>query len=563
MEDSQLERRRYRDKFIQVLLGPIFETASFVHQQEFFRATATKLGMEPLQFNGFLRQVWQKNSPAPQLVDLPEPVQSPHKDLPLSPGIVNAQPTFTPSVTSLSPQQDTPLSPTGYRKPSGGPKTTSPQAWMETFLKIVNGDIFSTVPEYQRQEYLVREYNTALRIGAIRTVADFNQLLVQNWKNNAPEIPQLSSDTLRYVTVKNIFYKPMAPRRTDVTYVGDKEFINLSRVRDQVLAFAKTVQARLEQERKKQLEISGDARGWPMESELMTLIDDINLVVREMWYREGQYYSMTIPLNEYVTTMQNWTDRYNDIVKELGKRRSSINTHDLIDMTPVDEIPDGEYIRLNNGIVWHIMSLVDYIREFTNGRNTSAGLSSYPTGTLWNKEIDLPRILRHPLVRGTEFAKWLVQRQSPKAMADNIDVETLNRMERAGGLLRSVGPDFINEARSRLTLIQQEAFVREARSDPEDLGRIRDSKLREEVQVVIKQDIKSIAMIEWVEYWKTMSQLERDSIITFNPKLEENVEKCIVDKFCVFGMGNDFLVTRNEIADAKGIPTKNYGVSFE
>lgn len=575
MDTPNLETRQLKDKFIRVLLSPLFETTAPHFQQEWFRDSAKKLGMEPLQFNGFLRQVWYKNTPAPQLIEVTPPIQLPPAITPViipSVSVIPSIPIY-PSFPPMPTFGDTPLSPTGYRnRPTftSTPITTPPVIrtgptsigeWKDTLVKIINGDIFGTVPEHQRLEYLVREYSLGLKLGAIHSVTDFNALLIQNWKNNAPEIPQLTA-TLGYGTVKNIFYRPTIPPRADVTFVGDREFINLGRVKDLVLALAKTIRERLEEERKKQYQNTGSTRGWAYESDFIELIDDMNLVIREIWYREGNYFSVTIPLTEYISTMQNWTDRYNAIIKELGKRHC-INTHDPFDGTPVDEIPDGEYIQLANGICWHIMSLVEYIQGSTNGRNTSKGLSNYPTVTLWDKVVDFPRIIRHPLVKQTNFKQWMEERSNPKAIATNISVETLNRMERAGSLLRSVGPQFIAEVKSRLTPQQWNIYFREARADPDSLEDIVDPTMRDDIKIVIKQNIKSLALIEWVEYWKLLSEEERYAILLFNPKLEENVNNCLVDRFCVFGMGNDFLFTRNEIAAAKGIPTKDYGVSFE
>lgn len=580
MDDPQLAFRRLRDKFIQVLLSPLFESVPASQQQEWFRDMTVKLNMEPLQFNGFLRQVWNKASLAPQLIELP--VTAPTSMLP-SPPIIGtpAPPMVTspiriPPTTTIQPlipfgpgtQIDTPLSPTGYRKfPSFKPSPPMPppgpppaDVWADKLVKIINGDIFSTVPIYQRLEYLLREYKRGLEIGAIGNVAQFNELLVKKWSSNAPEIPQLTND-LQYGSVKNIFYKVPSPFRSDVTYVGDKEFVNLGRVRDQVFGFFKAVQERLVKERQKYHKETGEARGWPFESELLELINDMNLVVRELWYPEGDLFSRQIPLTEYIGTMQSWTDRYNDILKELGKRHC-INSHDPFDGTPVEEIPDGEYIRLANGVCWHIMSLVEYIRG-VNGRNSSQGLSKYPTRELWNKEIDFPRILRHPLVKKTDFAAWYKEKTSPKAIAEQISVETLNRMERAGGLLRSVGPDFERELRARLTPEQMAIFQQQASGDPDVLNRIRDSNMRAEIVRIIKEDLKSLAMMEFMIYWDQLPPEEREAVLVFNVKLEENLRRCLVNDFCVFGMGNDFLVTRNEIAVSKKIPAKDYGVSFE
>ena len=131
------------------------------------------------------------------------------------------------------------------------------------------------------------------------------------------------------------------------------------------------------------------------------------------------------------------------IKKRLGRRCR--NDADFIYFTPIDEIPDTNYIRLSNGNCWDVESLLEYIRS-KNGENDASDLRTYGFPRIWETQADLDRIRNHPMSRELKFKEWYDNR-GLTVLAQNITQTTMDMLYQTSQILVSRGPTFVQEAR--------------------------------------------------------------------------------------------------------------------
>lgn len=60
-----------------------------------------------------------------------------------------------------------------------------------------------------------------------------------------------------------------------------------------------------------------------------------------------------------------------------------------------------------------------------------------------------------------------------------------------------------------------------------------------------------MAVAEFFKYFNSLPKDEKDAILAFDSAFEKNVVLCNKGEFCVFGMADQLLSTRNTIAQIK------------
>jgi hypothetical protein len=238
--------------------------------------------------------------------------------------------------------------------------------------------------------------------------------------------------------------------------------------------------------------------------------------------------------------------------KALGRR--CINTHTPILGEPVEEVPDNEIIRLNNGVCWDVDTLTKYIKD-EKGSNDARKLRGYPSKTIWENNEDLDRILRHEISNRKGFSQWFMNR-NVEENALKISNETLDQMMIAASLLASRGQPFQDAMEKELA--QDPKLLAEWRRigrNPDNTKFIGNKEIRDAVVFTIAKTLKSLAVVDFLDYfYNKISQEERNALLQIEPTLEKNLAACKVEGYCVFGMARDLQTVRNQIAGVKGLP---------
>lgn len=268
-------------------------------------------------------------------------------------------------------------------------------------------------------------------------------------------------------------------------------------------------------------------------------------------------------LNKYLELTDIMRAAINDIIREtreLGRR--CLNENSPLSQEPISELPDGQYIRMSNGICWDIEDLLDYIRDM-NGQNDSTKLKTYRgvSQRIWENEQDLNRILNHPVAVRTGFRQWLLGMDQASAVAA-ISNETLNRLARAGSLALGRGDEFDRVVAMELTPAQLAVFRREAGGDTDNIDRIRNRTMRADIETTIKQTMKSASIIDMYNYYMSLSEVEKRALAFFEREFAGALTKCRNGEYCQLGMGDMMVTLRNQIARLKGMPPIVYDRDF-
>lgn len=270
------------------------------------------------------------------------------------------------------------------------------------------------------------------------------------------------------------------------------------------------------------------------------------------------YPSPNILLSEYLSKMDEWKADLKEIIDaQLAMGRRCNNDSDPISFTDIADLDDGQFIRLENGDCWEVESLLDFIRS-KNGRNDATSLKNAASNTIWTDDIELNRILHHPEAIRSGFTDWFNEKNSTAA-GKLVSAETMRRMVVAASLLLSRGPDFQNSLRQSLNDKQSRA-LEEADGDP---SYVDDGGLRLEIEMIVGTTLKSTAVVDFYNYYLGLSKAEKDALNTFDKEFEQNLVACAKGNYCVFGMGDILLVTRNSIAELKKVPHVNLGSRFD
>jgi len=259
-------------------------------------------------------------------------------------------------------------------------------------------------------------------------------------------------------------------------------------------------------------------------------------------------------LSEYLFALNTLKNRVKSIAdKQLALGRRCINSEDYLSMETIDELDDGHFIRLKDGDCWEIESLLDLIRR-KGGKNDASSIKSLNRRYIWANREELDRIRKHPIAISSGFTKWFNSLQFLQA-SQIISEETLNRMARAASLLKSRGSSFQEALEEELNDEQKVALL----SAKGDVDRVKNPQLRKEISTTIAITLKSAANKEFHEYYtERLTQEERDAIGVFEYDFDRDIKLCHAGNFCVFGMANTLLATRNAIAELKGLPVLDW-----
>lgn len=285
------------------------------------------------------------------------------------------------------------------------------------------------------------------------------------------------------------------------------------------------------------------------------LIEDISRIGNTI-FKEKQMYEKgnnDIPINVYLDMLEFWKREIKALEekqKSLGRRCN--NKEDPISLTPINEIPEGRYIRLESGDCWEIESLLDFIQNYTNGKNDNKGK------LIWRDAGELNRILQHPIAVNSGFSSWFNNKNHGEA-ANRISERTLNMMVWAASLLSSRGNLFIQALERELDKNQLDEF----RKSNRNLNNIKNGKIVKEIEFTMKITLKSLAISEFYNYYMSLSQEERNAINIFDKNFEKTLFECKNGNYCVFGMSDLLISTHNTIAQIKKLPLVNLGNRFD
>ena len=291
-----------------------------------------------------------------------------------------------------------------------------------------------------------------------------------------------------------------------------------------------------------------------------------NVIAEQLAHYTGQQNRYTaVSTDEWVGVLRTWRDRIQDLVdqrKALGRR--CVNDADPWDGTPVVEIPDNEYIRLSNGMCWHIESLMEYIRGI-DGLNSSKGLKGYTSAKIWDTDDDVKRISEHPLVVADKAFRTYFLNIAYGKLAEKISAQTLEIMYATASILVSRGKPFDLVVKSFLTPEQFEIYTRYAQGSAYRLDDIPKNQQQEEIKTAIQLTMKSKAVFTFWNYYDKLSQEEKDAITSFRSTFERDLRECRFgkkadpsNKLCVYIMANIMLPIIYRVSDIKDI-----GSSFE
>ena len=287
-----------------------------------------------------------------------------------------------------------------------------------------------------------------------------------------------------------------------------------------------------------------------------------NGIVREknMYERSAEREEQTkIPIDVYLEMLNYWKREIKYLIdKQNGLGRRCKNAEDPISFTSIDSLDNSHYIRLDSGECWEVDSLLDYIQNYTRGQNDASKLKNYSSPKIWQDQTELNRILKHPLAIKSGFSAWFNNLKHADAV-NKISEQTLRLMAWAASLLSSRGDDFRAALDKELDSKQKE----EMKKAGGNIYNIRNKKVVDEIQFTVATTLKSMAVAEFFKYFNSLSKDEKDAILTFDPSFEKNVVLCNKGEFCVFGMADQLLATRNTIAQLKKLPIINFGSRFD
>ena len=248
------------------------------------------------------------------------------------------------------------------------------------------------------------------------------------------------------------------------------------------------------------------------------------------------------------------------VEKQKSSGRRCNNKEDPISLIPIADLDDAHYIRLESGECWEVESLLDYIQNYTNGKNDASKLKNYSSKLIWKNDQELNRILRHPLAVKSGFAIWFNNKNHGES-ASKISEKTLRVMTWAASLLASRGDDFRGALERELDEKQLLAW----RNAGNNIDRVyeKDKKIAQEIEFTVRTTLKSMATSEFYRYYMALTEEEKRAINSFDPSFEKNLFACNKGEFCVFGMADELLSTRNSIAQIKKLPIVDLGNRFD
>lgn len=301
-------------------------------------------------------------------------------------------------------------------------------------------------------------------------------------------------------------------------------------------------------------------------------IDDLGRMLDDMT-EQFQYYRLQargqVATEEWLGVLRRWRDAIQELIdqrKALGRR--CVNDTDPWDGTPVMEIPDNEYIRLSNGMCWHVGSLMEYIRG-KEGLNESKGLVGYASQRLWETDDDVKRIVEHPLVKADpdDFARYFMNAVYGW-MADRISANTLQMMYTTASMFVSRGQPFSELIKGFLTPEQYGIFMNYTGGDAYKFKLIPVNQQREEIETAITLIMKGKAAVTFWTYYDSLSLEEKEAIRSFRASFETDLRNCRFgkngkanNKLCVYVMANIILPVVYRVGDLKSLKFEKLNTS--
>lgn len=277
-------------------------------------------------------------------------------------------------------------------------------------------------------------------------------------------------------------------------------------------------------------------------------------------------------LQEYQTLVEDFSapfdlyiQDYEEIkenIKNAGRR--CVNSETPISSEPVDEVSENDFIRLSNGACWDIQTLVNYIKLTTNGQNDARPIREhvdYPSDQIWLNNNDYRKIVNHEYAKEQDLHKFIQDRLWIE-IANDINLETLNQMNRSGQLLWSRGPIFDNVIREYMNQVQLDEW-NVARNQQSSIWELPDrikypqTEVAQDVLNIINGPIKTTGIAEMYNYYKELDASEKNALNRLIPDFEYLLTDCYEGVFCVMQMGDQLIQAYNKIAPYKELEVIN------
>lgn len=601
MERPSAEIGRLRDQFIKTLNHPMFDSSTDQQQQEFLRQMGQQMNINDEAVNALIRQSWNRRGPTPVLrpapIVIPSPVQTPTpvtktpaQPIQPAPAPGALLPDFfqtfrvAPPMTGLAPSATTnretrinqqPLSPTASRL--AVPFTTFTPNQPPTFvnqnqmvnlsgnskenerligLQSIVDRLFveeKKQPVNIRPSYLKELRDLTAEINMYRTRHSSFGVSLYDYIREIQDFTDRLKDLQAKIAARPIprYHPDLDPEilhEPDILRMPQKnlslrmltDLINMQRVLTEV----------------GQEELAKFGRQGVFVEDIDRWLGELQDQIQHYRRRVGKM----ISTEEWLGILRNWRDTIQEIIdqiKALGRR--CVNDADPWDGTPVIEIPDNEYIRLSNGMCWHVQSLMEYIRG-KEGLNESKGLVGYASPKLWEDESDVKRIIEHPLViADPEWRRYFMNLIYGR-MTDAISEDTLIMMYTTASLFVSRGKPFNDLLRNFLTPKQYDIFMKYTDGDAYKRDSIPLDQQREEIDNAITLVMKGKAAVTFWDYYDRLSPEEKEAIKSFRASFEADLRHCrfgkgknAENKLCVYVMANIILPVVYRVADIKGL----------
>lgn len=261
--------------------------------------------------------------------------------------------------------------------------------------------------------------------------------------------------------------------------------------------------------------------------------------------------SQQLTWRDLINKTLTWRDEIVTLLEEqqIAGRRCQ-NSTDPWDATPIEDIPNNDYIHLSNGMCWHIESLMEYIKG-VNGLNEASGLPNYASSNIWEPE-DLPRILQHPAVKRTGFGEWL-QRVLSANSVKTINRDTIDWLYWLASLFVSRGEPFKRELRNVLTPEEYAVYQQYTGGDSDLMKRIPVELGGAAILQKVKVDMKADAFKKFMEYYNELSSEDKAALDLLYRGFERDLLACDLGRLCVYVAAKSLMLLYRRLAELKGI----------
>ena len=262
--------------------------------------------------------------------------------------------------------------------------------------------------------------------------------------------------------------------------------------------------------------------------------------------------------NPDILSYQHTFDEILDNIRFLGRRCANKMTP--ISDESVDEIPEEDWIRLSNGACWDIDTLIDYIKNTTNGENTiekiRRHMPSYPISDhIWINNRDYLKIINHPKARAARLQEFIIEREI-RRLATLVSNDTMNVLYKEGSILWSRGPPFNIAIAEIMTPIQLVTWnnLSYNMTDwelPDEIFYSRPDTIERDILTLINGPIKTQSIIRLHQYYQGLSSDEKNVLEMLSPDIEEYINNCHAGEYCVMQLGEKLIRLYNKLIPYK------------